>query len=114
MSKETLARLFRPFVRAKALSSDSPSGTGLGLVISQRLVTIMRGRLTFNSMEGVGTEVIIQIPFRSVPVPAHAAERKDSDPPKQLRGTILVVVRLHVAHYPDAMLVFFRPPVFFM
>lgn len=55
MEPEEVARLFRPFYTTK------PQGSGLGLVISQRLMAGMRGTITIKSARGRGTEVTLTL-----------------------------------------------------
>jgi len=54
-------RLFRPFERLGRETSDT-EGTGLGLVISRRLVEAMGGRLALHSTPGIGTRVEVWLP----------------------------------------------------
>jgi hypothetical protein len=64
MASHTQSLLFEPFIRGKEpVSSKTPNGTGLGLVISQPLVELMSGNIKVASTIGVGTQVSIQIPF---------------------------------------------------
>lgn len=55
------ASLFQPYAQASHPSNRTP-GTGLGLMICQQLVGLMGGVLTFNSEQGVGTIVTINLP----------------------------------------------------
>jgi len=49
-------KIFTPFF------SGSPSGTGLGLPLTQKIITLHKGRLTFESTPGIGTTFIITLP----------------------------------------------------
>lgn len=53
---EQLCRLFRPF------HSTKPHGTGLGLVIAQKLLAHMGGRIALESEAGTGTVVTLTLP----------------------------------------------------
>lgn len=53
---EDQKNLFKPFYTTK------PHGTGLGLVITRKMLTKMNGRIGIMSHEGVGTTVTISIP----------------------------------------------------
>ena len=58
-------RLFNAFTQAQASTVREYGGTGLGLVISKRLVELMEGSMTFHSELGKGTEFYLSIPFQS-------------------------------------------------
>ncbi len=55
ISPDRLTKLFRPFVQADASTSRKYGGTGLGLVISRRLVELMGGRMWAESVPGEGS-----------------------------------------------------------
>lgn len=69
MSDLVLSKLFQPFTQADASTARQFGGTGLGLSITQRLVTLMHGKLSANSSEGVGSEFIIEFPLHEAPAP---------------------------------------------
>ncbi|MCY7295324.1 hybrid sensor histidine kinase/response regulator [Alteromonas sp. a30] len=54
-------RLFRAFSQLDEALTRSYQGTGLGLVISQQLVHLMQGGISFNSLHGVGSTFIAHI-----------------------------------------------------
>jgi CheY-like chemotaxis protein len=60
LSEEQLRRLFVPFERLGA-EETSIQGTGLGLVVSQRLIELMGGRLSAESQLGVGSTFTIEL-----------------------------------------------------
>lgn len=60
--EEQQARLFRPFERG-AESDGATAGTGLGLVISRRLVRAMEGQLTLQSRPGQGSVFAVELPL---------------------------------------------------
>ena len=60
MNPEQLGKLFEPFERLGMETSGIP-GTGLGLVITQRLVQEMGGALTVDSEPGAGTQVHVDM-----------------------------------------------------
>jgi signal transduction histidine kinase/CheY-like chemotaxis protein/HPt (histidine-containing phosphotransfer) domain-containing protein len=55
IAPDALARLFKPFSQADSTTTRRYGGTGLGLVISRRLVELMGGHLGVSSEAGRGT-----------------------------------------------------------
>lgn len=64
--RDRLNRLFQPFSQVDASTTRKFGGTGLGLVISQRLCELMGGSLWVDSTEGEGSTFS---PFRSNSTP---------------------------------------------
>jgi signal transduction histidine kinase/CheY-like chemotaxis protein len=74
--KTKLSKLFVPFERLGAEGTDV-EGTGLGLVLAQRLTEAMYGTITVESTEWVGSTFFVNIPLTNAPsydTPAPAAE----------------------------------------
>lgn len=61
MSQENLNDLFMPFSRVSD-QSDKVEGTGIGLVITKRLIEQMHGSISVISKKDIGSEFIIEIP----------------------------------------------------
>jgi PAS domain S-box-containing protein len=61
ISAEQQEHLFEPFNRLGAERSDV-DGTGIGLVISRRLVDLMQGRLRVQSEPGAGSVFCVELP----------------------------------------------------
>ena len=61
MPKEVQERLFTKFY-----STKGAKGTGLGLVITRKVVEEHGGRITVDSEPGIGTSFLIEIPFEFV------------------------------------------------
>ena len=55
LSPESLAQLFRPFGRVGQDTSAADSGTGIGLVVTKRLVELMGGEIGVTSSTGEGS-----------------------------------------------------------
>ncbi len=64
MSPEQLARLFRPFTQADTSMTRRFGGTGLGLMISQRLMGMLGGDIRISSEAGKGTAVTLTLAVR--------------------------------------------------
>jgi CheY-like chemotaxis protein len=82
MSADQMASLFQPFNRLGRETSGT-EGTGIGLVISQRLAELMGGELRAASHVGQGSSFILRLPSAGDPdtVPSDldrlAADRSD-------------------------------------
>ena len=109
---DQLARLFRPFVQGSPGTSSRYGGTGLGLVISQRLAQLMGGTLDIQSEPGKGTAMTLLLPFGLGPAATHLLPRGSAGKPAldallagrraaptasqaEAEGTLLLVVDDH-------------------
>lgn len=75
IAPEDLPRLFRPFQQADNTRRQNPEGTGLGLVISRRLMEKHGGTLTLESEPGQGTRAIAAFPKEAVIADAKSLRR---------------------------------------
>ncbi|WP_221847830.1 HAMP domain-containing sensor histidine kinase [Bacillus sp. S/N-304-OC-R1] len=57
MSEETLSKLGEPYF------STTSNGTGLGMMVVFRIIECMKGKINIKSIQGVGTEVVIDLPM---------------------------------------------------
>lgn len=74
ISDKFQAVVFEPFTQADGSFTRKYQGTGLGLGIVKRLVSLMGGALTLDSAEGQGTSVYFSLPVVATHAPAHAAQ----------------------------------------
>ncbi len=63
MATKDRESLFLKFYRIKNKSTENIVGTGLGLWITKKLVNLMKGTISVDSMEGVGTQFSISFPI---------------------------------------------------
>jgi PAS domain S-box-containing protein len=68
---EQLQQLYQPFTRFGA-EGEAISGTGIGLVITRRLVELMNGALHVDSQPGAGSIFSVELPSASAPAAAGA------------------------------------------
>ena len=93
MSGEQLTRLFEEFSQADGSTTRRYGGTGLGLVISKRLVEMMGGRLEVASQPDQGSTFAFRVGFARAP--EHV--KPDESLPQVARLSALVV-----DDYPEA------------
>jgi CheY-like chemotaxis protein/nitrogen-specific signal transduction histidine kinase len=75
MSAEQLSQLFQPFNRL-GREQGPTSGTGIGLVISQHLASLMGGQLDVQSTLGQGSTFTLSLPALTLPPRHQAAVRR--------------------------------------
>lgn len=63
MSKAAVAALFNRFTQADNSTSRKFGGTGLGMSITQDLVSLMQGNIKVASTEGKGTKFVVFLPL---------------------------------------------------
>jgi signal transduction histidine kinase/AmiR/NasT family two-component response regulator len=89
LAPEQLAQLFQPFNRLGQEASAEP-GTGIGLVVTKRLVELMGGAIGAESAVGVGSVFWIELPLTTPPqLAALEVERAALVRPQAPDGTAL-------------------------
>jgi len=88
LSAEQIAHLFEPFNRLGAERSQV-QGTGIGLVITQRLVQLMHGRIEVTSEPGVGSRFSVHLPLAAAPVEAPVVPTAASVAPAPAQRDVL-------------------------
>jgi CheY-like chemotaxis protein len=90
MTSEKLERLFEPFNRLGAEKSNV-EGTGIGLVLSRRLVELMEGDLLITSTLGLGTVATLVLRATDEPAPARPDPQAPPSQHGSLGGTLRVL-----------------------
>lgn len=65
--KKDQKRIFRSQYRAARAAASTELGSGIGLIITKRLVKLHRGDIRFESEEGKGTKFVVRLPRLEVP-----------------------------------------------
>jgi signal transduction histidine kinase len=65
ISAEDQKKLFAPFFRTKSAESSTTVGTGLGMWITKELIELMGGTIGVESIQGVGTQIVMTFPVDS-------------------------------------------------
>ena len=86
---DKMSRLFKAFSQADASTSRNFGGTGLGLIISKRLVELMGGKMWVESIPEKGSRFHFSIPFRPDP---QAAATTPIPFPASASGARLLIV----------------------
>jgi CheY-like chemotaxis protein len=98
------ARLFQPFIQVDSGASRRRGGTGLGLVISKRIVELMGGHIGLESQAGQGSLFWFEIALEVASAPAaEPAEPGASDAAGARAATLAGPLRILVAedHEPN-------------
>ena len=66
MTPEQISNVFEPFTQADSGTTRKYGGTGLGLPITKSLIELMGGKLSVESMPGVGSKFSFDLTFETV------------------------------------------------
>ncbi|SDX43769.1 PAS domain S-box-containing protein [Allochromatium warmingii] len=88
ITPEQQARLFKPFSQADSSTTRRYGGTGLGLVISQKLVKKMGGSLQLEATAGIGSRFYFDLTLPMLPALEDDATLPETMP---LGGRVLIV-----------------------
>lgn len=95
MRREQLDLLFNPFQQADSSSTRRFGGTGLGLVISKRIVELMGGDIAVESQAGTGSTFRFRLPCIAPPAQTETSGDRAATPaalpPKPLAGIAVLV-----------------------
>lgn len=97
MDANTQKRIFQPFTQADSSTTKRFGGTGLGLVITQRLIALMGGELALQSAPGLGSTFSVRIPFSAMAQTQHITTRAPSESVSPQNATLLGSQRILVA-----------------
>jgi PAS domain S-box-containing protein len=94
IAPENQARIFAGFTQAEASTTRRYGGTGLGLPISQRLITMMGGRLELSSALGQGSRFYFTLALDLAPpvTPMPQADAATARPSARLKDWHILVV----------------------
>ncbi len=87
-------RLFKSFSQVDASITRRYGGTGLGLAISQQLISIMGGRIAFQSEEGMGSTFWFTLELEKQP----KARPPEKVLPEDIRESRILVVEDHATN----------------
>ena len=93
MSKEFMNHMFESFVRENREEVMKEQGAGLGLAITNRLVTLMNGTITAKSEIGKGSTFVVTLPLKIQPKCMSKTQAEDSaNESKTLEGRKILLV----------------------
>jgi len=89
ISRDKMDRLFQPFSQIDATVTRNHGGTGLGLVISKKLVELMEGEIWAESEQGKGSTFYFTV--KAETAPGDPKENLVGDQPQLVGKNVLIV-----------------------
>jgi len=68
MTSDQIEKIFDPFTQAESGTNRKYGGSGLGLAITRNIVEMMGGKLSVDSVLGVGSKFYFNLTFETIPV----------------------------------------------
>jgi len=68
MTPEQIKRIFDPFIQAETGTTRKFGGTGLGLAITRNIVERMGGKLSVESVPGIGSKFSFDLTFKTISI----------------------------------------------
>ena len=76
MTADQIEKIYEPFIQADSSTTRKYGGTGLGLPISQSIITLMKGKLEVESTPGVGSKFSFELTFDTIDVPTGLSNKR--------------------------------------
>ncbi len=91
IAKEKLDTVFEKFTQEKSTITREFGGTGLGLTIAKELISLLKGKIEVDSIQGKGSEFAVSLPFE-IATENITAKSSLKDEPKSIKGLHILVV----------------------